>query len=205
MTVSPGDIVRLAVRMTGPQGQDIMNVYHVQHAGGVGVSDAAFLTAMETWIDTMYSRLNTVIEATQEPLDIKVDVVEFSGGLWQIVRNIATIGWGGIFNSSASGDNYAPGVACLVLLRTLVGKVLGRKFIGTLAEAVLQDNGEPIAAAITALTNYANDILTGFTVAAQDFVSGVPSSKLGIFAEFVEAQVSKEAAYQRRRAVRQGS
>lgn len=205
MTVAVGDIIRVAVRMVGPQGQDIMNVFHVQHKGTTGVQDAVFLTSLETWIDNAYTTLNTVIEATQEPVDIKVDEVAFSGGVWQIVRNIATIAWGGTFNSSASGDNYAPGVCFLILFRTLIGKVLGRKFIGVLTETGLGDNGIPISTQITALTNFANAILAGFVSDSNQFDPGVPSTRTGFFEEFVEAQISSEPAYQRRRAVRSGS
>lgn len=204
MTVGPDEVIRCAVRQRGQDGQDIVNVYHFQNAGAAPPSNSELLTAVATYFDTAYNDIETAIPNGQSPVDIKVDKVGFVSGLEEVIENIGTTVWGTLFDPNAVGEPYAVGVAAPIILRTLIGKVFGRKYIGQLTEADLNGN-VLVAAFITSLSNFLAKILLDFTASGIQFIPGVMSKKTAQFEPFVAGDIPVEPYYQRRRAIRHGS
>jgi hypothetical protein len=205
MPLTSGDVIRVSVRQSGHAGQDIVNVYHFEASDNITDSDATILADIADHFDTVYANIEAYIPAGQSPQDIKVDVVELVGEEEVITRNVGTIGWGVDYQPTGTGDVYAYGVAVGIILRTLVGKVFGRKFVGTLVEAAMGDNNLLSGATTTAFATFASALTGAIVETGGSLIAGVLSKKLGAFAEFVEADLATEPFYQRRRAVRAGS
>lgn len=204
MTVNDGDILRIAVRQTGATGNDLVNVYHADVTAGAPATNADALTDIRDWIDSAYSSMNAVIHGSVNPLDIKVDKVQLVGGIIQLIENIGTISWGTLYNPAGSGDPLPSGVAGLVLLRTLVGKVFGKKFIPGMIEP--QINGDTLQSTVlSALAAYALDFVVTYVGSAISLDGGILSTRTNQFEYFVEADVSSIPAYQRRRRPGTGS
>lgn len=206
MPLNAGDIVRVSVRQRGPQGQDIVNVFHYRASATISDSDSTILDEIRTRMNTAFDYIESYIPSTQTPLDIKADVVQLVNGVETITRNLGTIPWPTtVYSPSGSGNVYAPGVAVGVLLRTLVGKVFGRKFIGVLMESALGDHGRLDTSAISAFMNMAAQFAAIITLTGGVLKPGVLSKRLAGFAEYAAYELATEAFYQRRRNVKVGS
>lgn len=205
MAVAPGEVIRCAVRQRSQYGTDIVNVFHFQNASSNSTPNTNVLSGIATYFETAYANLNNALPAAQAPVDIKIDVVELVNGIVQIVRNIGTTSWGGAFNPGAVSEGYALGVAVGIILRTLVGKVFGRKFIGQMTEGNITQNALSTGGATTEMTNFASAILADATLGTDAYHPGVLSTRTLSFEEFVEADIATEVFYQRRRALRSGS
>lgn len=205
MSVQPGEVIRCAVRQVSASGTDIVNVYHFQNVGSNDTPDANVLADMATYMDVAYANINAQVPGSQQPVDIKIDVVELIGGVVKIVRNIGTISWGVTYNPTGSGESYALGVALGIILRTLVGKVFGRKFIGQLSETTVNGNSLATGTPTTNFTAFAAAIVGDATLGADVYHPGVLSTRTLTFEEFVQADIATEVFYQRRRAIRMGS
>ena len=200
-----GDVLRIAVRQIGEDGEDIVNVYEAECTVAETDPDADILTTIAAYMDAAYAYLNSNLPAAQAPVDIKVDLIQLVGGVKQIVRNLGTISWGSSFNPSGSSDPSPSGVAAVVLLRTLVGKVFGRKFIGQLMEGNLIGNAYTGTLA-SAIASYAAEFLLAMAGPnTGTYVWGVLSTRTNQFERFVEAALSAFPGYQRRRRPGTGS
>lgn len=205
MPVVGGEVIRCSLRQRGPNGQDIVNVYHYLVAAISPISEEDVLADVATAMGNTYALLNQEITNLQDPVDLKIDVVDYLGGQYTITRNVGTVGWGGPYNPQNSADVYAAGVAALLLLRTLVGKVFGRKFIGVWTETGV--NNQMIAGqnAPQNLVAFAASLLAGISTANGEYFLGVMSNRLFDFAMVHEIDVATEIGYQRRRSIRSGS
>lgn len=205
MTISTNEVIRCAVRQRSASGTDIVNVYHLKNTGGNACSESQLLNAAATHYDNMWASLNAQIPSGQTPLDIKIDVVELIGGIVTIVRNVGSISWGSSYAPSGGGESYALGVAIGLILRTLVGKVFGRKSIGQVSEVTVNGNALATGTPTSAFTTHAAANVADMTVATTAFTPGILSTRTLAFEEFEEADIAPEVFYQRRRAIRAGS
>lgn len=205
MPLNAGDIVRIAARMRGPQGQDIINVYHYRATNTISDTDDDIMDWIAGQMDRIYEIVETEFPSTSTPLDLKVDVVEMEDGKEKIVRNLGQQLWGVSFEPSGIGNVYAPGVAVGILLRTAVGKVFARKFIGPLMEATFGDHGRLDSSKIPGFLSMATRMLESISLTGGQLEPGVLSKRLGGFAKFVFSELAAEAFYQRRRSIRMGS
>jgi len=205
MTVSVGDVIRVSARQIGSAAQDLVNVYYLQATSGSPDGDENVITAVQAWMDTVYAAMEDSISNVVEPFDIKIDVVDFIGGVLKITRNIATVAWGGGYVPASAGQPMPAGVAALIILRTLVGKVFGRKFIPGLEETGVQGD-EVIATALSRLATLAANILAGFSTSGSvlTFLPGVMSTRETDFVPFTDVDVGS-IGYQRRRRPGTGS
>lgn len=206
MPLNDGEVIRISFRSTLQDGQDHVNVYYaVANFASTG-ADADVYAAVNDWLDDSYSDLNAHISNTFSPVDLKIDVVEFIGGVLTITRNLGL--WPFIqtaFNPTGAGDTLPPGVALLVKFLTTVGKTYGRKFIGGLIEAS-QNGGVPTGLLPAAAAAYATKILGGAIVAATGTLDpGVMSERSDSFVPFTSADMGGTLAYQRRRRLGTGS
>lgn len=205
MPLNAGDVVRIAARLRGPQGQDIINVYHYRATNTISDTDGDILNSIANKMDNIYEPVESEFPATSEPVDLKVDVVEMQNGKEVIVRNLGTQMWGVLFVPSGVGNVYAPGVAVGILLRTAVGKVFARKFIGPLMEATFGDHGHLDSTKIAAFLTMAVRMLDTIPLTGGQLEPGVLSKRLAGFAKFTFSELAAEAFYQRRRSIRMGS
>jgi len=206
MGLNQGEIVRVSARCKGPQGQDIVNVFHYRAAENIPMDDDQIVENISFQLSQIYGLIDQYMPATQQPYDIKVDVVQLVNGEEQIVRNLGVTGWQeNYFEPSGTGNVYAPGVAVGVLLRTAIGKVFGRKFIGVLMEDALGDHGKLISGAISTFTQFAAALASAMEFFNYTLEPGVLSKRAGEFVKAIGYELATEAFYQRRRNVRRGS
>lgn len=206
MAVFPNQVVRAAIRQKSADGTDIVNVFHFQAGGSGSAAAADVLSGLASWADALYATINGQVPGSQTPVDIKADIVELIGGVVKIVENLGTISWGVAYNPSGTGEGYALGVAIGIILRTLIGKVFGRKFIGQVSETTVNGNALATGTPATAFAAFLGNILDTFIVSGTlVFTPGVLSTRTLGFEAFVEADLATEVFYQRRRAIRAGS
>lgn len=198
-------MIRCSVRQSGPNGQDIVNVWHYLVAAASPIDEEVVMLDVASGMDQLYATISGQITNTQNPVDIKIDVVDYVGGVYTIIRNVGTIGWGSAYNPSNTAEVYAAGVSILVLLRTLVGKVFGRKFIGVVGETTISNQNIATGDPASAFTAFIAKALEGFSTAAGEYLLGVMSDRLFDFALCHEVELATELGYQRRRAPRSGS
>lgn len=203
MSVDTDKILRVSVRQTMQAGQDHVNVYHYACNFNAPESESDILDALATDIALYYSPFNTAIGTAQSGLDIKADVVELVSGRETVVQNVGTTLWD--YSTSAGGDVLPPGACLLIKLLTSRGKVWGRKFLSGFSEAY-QNNGvwaqSLLDMAATAGARMLEDIVVS---AGGVLVPCVLSKLLGEATPILEAGVSADVAYQRRRRLGSGS
>ena len=199
MPLESGDVVRVAIRQRGPQGQDIVNVVHYQADSAIASSDTEIMDAIVNAADAAYAFLNYVTPATQRPLDIRADVVKLQAGRIVIVRPLGTRSWGTNYNPQESGNVYAPTIAAGIILRTLAPRVLGKKFIGALMETHMYDYGHLSPQLMVALTLYAGRLLMPVLLQGGALRPGVLSKRLGQFVRFIEFEIKNVPFVLRRR------
>ena len=203
MTINVGSVVRVSARMSGPVGQDIINVWHWRLEGPTAVDDLDFLDGIDEFVENMYGEIVLEIANTVSAVDLKCDVVAPSAGKWSIVQNIGTVPW--TLTGGASADNMPAGVCALGFLRTTIGKVFGRKFAPPFTETQWTGTG-------TLAGNEQNDVLdwleagmTGPSIAGGTFIGVVPSLRTLNAEPIIAVDVTPEPGYQRRRSPRAGS
>ena len=205
MTVANGEVLRLAVRCKRGDEADVVNVFHALADFTAPQPDLDVLLAAQSWMESTYAPIESYIPADQNPIDIKVDVIQLVGGLVKIVRNVGTVSWGGVFDPTGAGEGLPRGVAALVFFLTTVGKVFARKYLGTLTEAATA--GDSIVAGLnTALGQFCTTILAGKTFKTTEKLEpGILSTRTLQFEPFQSARVRSRVGYQRRRAPGVGS
>jgi len=204
MALNALDVLRVSVRFRLSSDQDHVNVYYVMANGAITDSDGDILAALADHYDTAYSACATNISNLCDPVDLKADVVEFSGGEMVVVRNLGTTPFTMTTAPSAAGDAMPPGNAALVKFLTGIGKVYARKFIGMFTEAA-QANGILTAPYMAQLATYGAQVLSDIALTGGDLVAGVMSKKLAGFVETLTAEVVDVVSYQRRRRPGTGS
>lgn len=205
MPMAVGEVARCSIRYSMAQGQDHVNVHYYRCTTASTQTDASLLADFEDELGTIYSNMNAQFTNTADPLDVKVDIVEFVGGKETIIRNLGTIPLTTNTVPGATGEPLPPGVAALVKLLTGIGKTYGRKFLGMLTESA-QNSGVLNAGTITALEVVAAAILNGITFSASgDAESGVMSKRSTQFEAFTAYDIGSQMAYQRRRRPGTGS
>ena len=205
MAMNAGDVIRASARFRLGADQDHVNVYYYRAVTAISWDDTVILQQVRDHLAGAYGDLHDKLTNRADPIDVKIDQVEFVGGVETIVRNLGTIPFTMTLPPSGTGEALPPGVAALVKFLTGVGKVYGRKFVGMLLESA-QSNGSILAATLANLEQYAAKILAGIESGGSLlWETGVMSKKLGAFKEFTSYDASTNVAYQRRRRPGTGS
>lgn len=197
MHVDQGDIVRVTARFEIYE-EDIQNVYHLQAGGSGLVVDAIFDAAVVDWLELVYNTLNTDISDEVDRLDI-------------VIQNL-TEGTPARFSQwdtypTPTDTNTPLPLQCSALVTFPSDRVksIGRKFVGGWTEADNDDPGIPTSGVLSALADFAAEVLTGFTVVAQDLVPGNWDNNTSTFSIWLFATVAQFWATQRRRRAGVGS
>ena len=167
MTIAFGDEVRAAVSMVY-RGVDIFqNVYHYEAGVGVDATEESVKSALRVHLLSAYNNLNA--QVAEELVGLQID-------FWK--RNTGTAKWDAIgvkdFSTwlpSNASDELPSGVAAVVRFFTSGIGRQGRKFIAGLADTAFVD-GALVAAAITAISNYADEIVEAVAVTGGDMDPG---------------------------------
>lgn len=205
MPLNAGEVVRVATRLRGPQGQDIVNVYYYKATDNINESNPDILQGIAAQMDRIYEVVESEFPATSTPVDIKADVVDIVNGKVRIVRNLGTRPWGDSFQPSGIGNVYAPAVAVGILLRTFAGKVFARKFIGPLMEETFGDHGRLSSNKVSLFVSMLTRMLESIAFGTSRLQPGVLSKRTNNFVAFLFGELAGEAFYQRRRSIRMGS
>jgi hypothetical protein len=197
MTVAGNDILRVTVRQTDVNAGSIQNVFQFKVLSLLGEDEEVVLSDIAAIMDDFYSDLEGIILHTTDP----VDIIVFNTTQDQPVGVTAFPTYTG---GTASGEGLPPGVAALITFGTGVLKVLGKKYIGLLAESG-SDTGVLTAGVISTLVAAAGFLVgtiipPGSTV---NYECGVVD-KHGNWRKFTSFRVPGNNAYQRRRKLGRG-
>lgn len=206
MAVQNGDQLRVSARQSMAGGQDHVSVFYWLCNFTQNQTDQDVADGVIAKLDASFSNCNPYITNGQSKVDVKIDKVEFVGGVMQITDNLGTYPWtGGNYVPGGTGEVLPPGVAGLVKFLTYVGKSYGRKFIGGITEAT-QNDGLANANLLSALAAFAAGILVDITISAGNtLAAGIMSQKTAGFLAFQASEVSNNISYQRRRRLGTGS
>jgi hypothetical protein len=208
MTVNVGDIFRVTARFKNTKSGDIVNVYHVSIFGGSAVADFDFVSDVEDWLTSLYVNVATSLGADTDPYDLRIDQVELSGGVEQVIRNVVTKSWVLGTPPSSSGDQLPSTDAAIVNFRTIYPRVFGRKYLGCIPEGS-QDAGTLISGTLTAIAAFAADVVAVYIGTYVSLESGVLTIKAGAgnnyWAPFLGYVANAILGNQRRRRKNRGS
>lgn len=198
MGIADGDIVKVVARMQDINGSDIINTYYYIASGVLALTDADFLTAVESELSTAYALMEDQMPSTVTPVDIKADKVSFVSG--KVVQGdpVGTIPWTTWSGGQGAADGLPQGCAAVVDFTVTSAGVQGRKYMGPLTEAT-QSNGVLVGTCLADLAAFAAEVLDGFTAGGGQLTSIVMSTKYAAAIGLASAVVKAVVGYQRRR------
>lgn len=190
-----GEILRTTARYSAPASSQMQNIFHHQVVGA-SVDDLEAANTINNWMTNDWAvdwAESAALSAELE--DISVDVVNVDG---TVVRAIA------VYLIQQTGLLPSPVLpaanAAYILLKTIVPKIRGIKYIPGFSETAV-DDGEWTSAAIVdmgfLLLDYAKTLEP---MGAAELIPGVPAPSIGVFEPFLDTGILETIpAYQRRR------
>lgn len=158
MSIDSGDTLRLALNWTMPEQVDAYNILGLRCISGT-CTEAEFLTACASWVNTAYQTLQSVIHNQVDLAAGTISEVTWSGTEWVVARLIGTI----LPTFAATNANQMLPHACsgVVVFPTATPKKRGRVNIPGLTEEA-QSDSLLTAGTATALGNFATALRTSF-------------------------------------------
>lgn len=141
--------IKCVVRGTLDRGGEFRNIFYYTGAGDFTS------TTITNWVTGLYGTLASYVHSPTAIYGVDV-AVRLAGH-----ADTDPLGWGAsefigvAVTFSGSGDGLPPADSMVVIGRTGVKHVMARKFIPGAIESA-QNQGELVAGAVTALTNFAN-------------------------------------------------
>lgn len=197
----PGEIIRVGLRYAAPNSSIMENIFHYV-VTGVGSTDEDVLDRIEIFLNDGWGDKWKDLAADAVTLeDASVDVVNVDG---TVVRAIGVILLG-IAGTLIPGVTSAA-VSAYMLLKTVIPKVRGVKYVPGLSEQVIEDGILSAAGLVDIaflLIQYGAELGIGGNT---DLKPGVPSKSTNVFVEFEDTGLIEDVpAYQRRRKPHVGS
>lgn len=197
MALSVSDFLRVVLSMATAEGNLIQNVFAVTPTStGTGLDEADVISDLTDWVDDMMANVGAYVKSTTDPVETRIYKWDSVNDDWDEVGTGSPV-----FTTGDTGQRLPSGVAALINARTTDPDVSGKKYLGGFTE-VAWDDGNWVAAFLTALANFAADWGAEFTGAATgaDFqpVIWSPTNQTGYIMSEVYT-VPTVAAYQRRR------
>lgn len=201
MSIANGDVLRVACRLRARGGQDIVNVYHYEY-DGTGAPDSSILASLVDHMDDMYTPLQPGLPSTTSFIDI--DVANVTQG-----TVFPAMAWPTLTVGGASADELPEQVCGVVIGRTDLPKVVGRKFFGPLTETAT-NHGAFTSSMLSTLALVSAEYLADVVVQVGCYLfPGVARYASGglvnRFVRILESAVSSGVFTQRRRRAGQGS
>lgn len=206
MTVANGAILVASARFKDASGQDTVNVYNFRCDFASPQAEGDVFGAVDDYLTSVYVEFDGYMDGTADPYDLKVDVVEFTGGKWVVTQNVLFGPWGSGLTLAGIDNALPPGSAALGKLYTNLGKHIGKKFYGLLGEAALTLTGQLATAVSTAIETGQDKLLTPFLISVGNELTTVILDRVdGTVRELIASGVSDVFGYQRRRRPGTGS
>lgn len=199
MAVSDGDYLKTTFEVTLDDGTIAQNVYYHRANLLVPLPDSSALAFIEVWIEACYANLsaelvNTITQNLCTVQEIAWNAVE---SMWKVSRLVGYFTPTITFNNATEAlPNQSSAFATFLTDRP---RSFGRKSLMPFGED-RQAATYLISAALTAMADYADDVITSIPIAALEYlVPGVPREAVEVFLDFTGAVVTNVLGSQRRR------
>lgn len=156
MTISSGDVLRVAQLFEGPEQVDAYNVLGLRCTAGT-CTDAEVLAAISTWLNTAYGQIVNMISNQVTMSTGRVAKMAWSGTEWVVSNIIGTVLNPVTFNETT--DMLPHAIAAVPVFYTAKPTSRGRINIFGAGEAE-QEDGLWNSTAVTLLTNFCGAIRT---------------------------------------------
>jgi hypothetical protein len=197
MSISSGDILRIAVSMLFTDGNLAMNVFNAVVSGGGGPWDPLDIVADAIeWMDDVYGTMTTAVTNTLDGSFITVYVWDPVDEDWDEV-GADSFTW----NPTGATDSLPRGVAALINAKSTDADVNGKKYIAGMVESAATD-GQWTGPTITTLAAWAVEWIVAFVggTTGADWQPGIWSPHNLVFEAMSGTYtIPIECAYQRRR------
>lgn len=192
MTVNVGDRLRITAVLRVNGQADVMNVFAIRTGGLDSTTDEAAMENIELYLSGVYSAGTDLISGLCATVEVRGFNVTQD-------RPLPVVPWTHFAAGSSGGELLPFGCAALVLFRTGLNRVLGRKFIPGITEATVT-HGALSVSAVNAAALWAGALAAGYEAISGDtrydyFVE----NKLGVYIAPLSATIRTQIAYQRRR------
>jgi hypothetical protein len=185
--------------MSFDTGDAVQNVYHYKHTGSASITDAEFMTGIQSEMNTNYGAINSYISSALSYDTIEAFNVTQDAPIDEQAWSTLTLG------AENTSQAYATQVAALVKFATAVARSQGRKYLAGLAETGIDGKGFLVTAVQTVLATFASGLVAGMTAGGESFVPGNWNPTLSRFAEWTAGIVADYVGTQRRRRVGSGA
>lgn len=199
MTVENDDVLKVVMEVLLESGTIAQNVYYFKADLVASQANLTVTNAIEVWIETLYSELSSQLPNTMTQRVCSVDKIEWNAvdEFWETVASV------GLFTPTIGFNNLSEPLpnqcAPLATFNTFLPRSRSRKFLFPFGEDQ-QDASFLIAAALTALGNYADEALDSIVIGPlNELDPGVVQTALGVFLTFANAVVTDLIRTQRRR------
>jgi hypothetical protein len=206
MTVPNGAILRISARFTGPHQQDIINTYTLETDFASPQDETDVLDACDTYLSSIYEEFDDHIVAVMDPLDMKVDVIQFISGKWEVTQNVGSKTWGSTIATTGAFHTLPEAASAVGFLYTLLGKHAGRKFFGGFDENANSPTGAIDSTVQTDIITGITKLLTPYVISAgNNLASVVIDHAVGTVRNVISVGLKGFWGYQRRRIPGRGS
>jgi len=206
MTVPVGAIIRASARWHNYNGDDVVNVFYFRGDFTSAQDEQDVFDAVDAYLTSVYTEFDGYIDNNAVPYDLKVDVVEFTGGKWKVTQNVLQGSWGATLTPAETGDVLPPQTAALVKLETGLGKHQGSKYFGMFGESQNSANGGLTTTLLNALLDGAVKLLTAYVFGGTEELQAVVLDTVtGVVRDVIGVSCSYNWSGQRRRRPGTGS
>ena len=193
MSVSAGDVIRVAATQVGPDLQEIVNVFFYEaETTFVTAPDEEVMGALAARMNELYLAFSVWIHESQT-----ADEIQFYN-ITQ-ARPMGALPWPTYAGGTGVGDYFPPGIAALITASTAVARVMPKKFLGVCMEphaaGGFWSTAQMIAMAAFATGWLQDAVAIGFG----DLVPGTWRRAILTFVPLVAATAKGVCSYQRRR------
>lgn len=197
MSITIGDILRVVAVAAWLDGDVLQNVFNAEIVGTGGpYDDEDIVDDAVDWMDDVFGAFNGQISDELDGAEVRVYKYDPGDDDWD---EVGIESWG--FNPINTDEQLPRGVALLVNLKSVDPDVSGKKYIGGLCEAQVQD-GLWTAGEVARAVTFATLWLTPFAGvhSAADWDPGIWSVKNNSFFKASNTVIIPSIpAYQRRR------
>ena len=162
----PGDIYRLAVKFLMPDEVEAINAIDVYTVSGAA-TEAQLLLAVASFIEEVYDNVDTIINSNVDIVECRVNKMVWETSRW-VVHHLVGVVYP-TFAATAGGDMLPHAVAGLIEFPTGFPRRVGKKYIPGLSEACTVGS-DVQTGTLTAFSNFALDLLNGFTAGTAAFI-----------------------------------
>lgn len=199
MTVNNDDYLKVTMEFNMPDGSIAQNIFHFKASLTGPYSDALIIGFIETYMEDAYGELSTSLPDTMSQRLCTVQEIAWASSTasWEVTKTL------GYFTPTiAFSDTSEPlpnQSSAFVTFNTSRPKSKGRKFAPAFGED-RQSGTFLIAAALSDMTDFANEILAGVFVAAlNSLIVGVPRTGVETWLPFTGGVLTNVLGSQRRR------